>query len=44
MSKKKSQICPEMIILEVLCLNRGIEKVFRKYDQKAVVCLCYNIL
>ncbi|MDD3579927.1 MAG: hypothetical protein PHW74_02770 [Desulfobacca sp.] len=41
---QKSQIRPEMTILEVISLNRRTEQVFRKYDQAAGVCLCCQAL
>lgn len=39
-----SRITPEMTILEVLYQFRQTEKVFRRYDAAAGVCLCCQAL
>lgn len=37
-------IDPEMSILDVLSRYRGTEVVFKRYDEKAGVCLCCEAL
>ncbi len=38
------RITPEMTVLEVICRHRQTERVFRKYDAAAGVCLCCQAL
>jgi len=37
-------ITPEMIILDVVSMHPKTEEVFKRYDEKAGVCLCCQAL
>ena len=41
---KDCGIRPEMTVLEVIRRHRKTETVFRKYDEQAGTCICYNAL
>ena len=43
-SQQVGRITPEMAVLEIICRHRQTEKVFRKYDAAAGVCLCCQAL
>jgi hypothetical protein len=42
--EKMGRIAPQMTVLEVIYRYRQTEKVFRKYDAAAGVCLCCQAL
>jgi hypothetical protein len=43
-SYEKSIIAPEMTILDILSRYRHTEAVFKRYEEKAGVCLCCHAL
>jgi len=42
--KNDRRISPEMTVLDVIHRYRDTEAVFKKYDEKAGVCICYQAL
>lgn len=44
MSNQENSLRPEMTVLDVVSRYRQTEAVFRKYDEKAGVCLCCQAL
>ena len=44
MSDKQPSIRPDMTLLDILSAHRQTEAVFRRYDEKAGVCLCCEAL
>lgn len=44
MSNEENSIRPEMTVFDVVCRCRQTEVVFRKYDEKAGMCLCCQAL
>jgi hypothetical protein len=43
-SEREEPIHPSMTLLEVVSRYRGSEEVFRRFDEKAGVCLCCKAL
>ena len=43
-SKNRPPIDPEMTLLDIVSQYRETEAVFRKYDERAGVCLCCQAL
>ena len=43
-TEKNIPIHPEMTLLDIVSKYRGSEEVFRRYDEKAGVCLCCEAL
>lgn len=43
-SKEEKHIIPEMTILDVVSRYRGIEAIFRKYDEQTGICICCQAL
>jgi hypothetical protein len=44
MSNEETQIRPEMTLLDVVSRYGPTESIFKKYDEKAGVCLCCEAL
>jgi hypothetical protein len=44
MSKKENCVHPEMTIIDTITRYRKTEKVFKKFDKKAGVCICCEAL
>jgi hypothetical protein len=44
MSKKVKHIHPEMTVIDIIARYRETEKVFKKFDEKAGVCICCEAL
>ncbi len=44
MSKKEKHIHPEMTVIDTIARYRETEKVFKKFDEKAGVCICCEAL
>ena len=44
MSKKENCIHPEMTVIDIIARYRKTEKVFKKFDKKAGVCICCEAL
>ena len=44
MSKKENRVHPEMTVIDIITRYRETEKVFKKFDEKAGVCICCEAL
>ncbi|MBW2646734.1 MAG: hypothetical protein JRE23_11235 [Deltaproteobacteria bacterium] len=44
MSKEEGRIHPEMTVIDTITRYRETEKVFKKFDKKAGVCICCEAL
>jgi len=44
MPKKEIYIHPEMIVIDTITRYRKTEKVFKKFDKNAGVCICWEAL